>query len=99
MYEDEEDYEEYEEEEDDELELCIGSDGVLHFKEKRPTLSLAFKTEEEMINFMAKCSFLGLNYTLIIPEGTMWNVENVSDQDVFLERVNATIEDLTKQEN
>jgi hypothetical protein len=97
MYDNEEFDEEIEDEEDDELELCMGEDGVLHMKEKRPTLSLAFEKEEQMIEFMAKCSVLGLKGSLIIPEGTRWNVENVSDRDEFLNSVNNKVDEFNEE--
>jgi hypothetical protein len=81
-------------EEEEELEFRMGEDGVIHLKEKLPTLTLEFQTEEEMIYFMAKCSVLGLSSELIIPEGTRWGVEYVSDKNTFLDGVNKKIDEL-----
>jgi len=81
-------------EEDEELEFCMGEDGILHLKENKPTMSLTFNEESELIEFMATCSVLGLKSTLIIPEGTMWQVENVQDRDTFFDMLNKRVEEL-----
>ena len=90
------DDEECECEEDNELELVMGEDGILHLKTKRPTVSLSFQTDTEMIEFMANCSVLGLKRTLIIPEGVMWEVDNVVDRDSFFETLNKRVDELNK---
>ncbi|MEN6290686.1 MAG: hypothetical protein ABFD07_01545 [Methanobacterium sp.] len=73
------------EEEGEELELRMGPDGVLHLKEELPKAIIEFKTDDELIHFLALLQQkLGPEYE---PDGFQIRIENVQDEDLFMEKM------------